>query len=1781
MKLINHRFRVIETIKSDIYGEIFLVEDLKRMMTCYLRLFTVEMSQTHLIEFFKINYVHYSTLNHPNLYSNYKFDIIDTVDNKMHNRKQFFYTYEAEIESKIDYLELNRQEAIQVILEICAALRYLHFRGVVYKYLTFDNIQIYRTDDSQLKVKLTDLATLQLMKDEVRTEKNYNQFIAPEIFWKEVHNSQADIYSLGIVFYFLYHRSPYKNKTADESLRKNIKNSVDKVVAQMIRISIVDEITSINEFLSILQRMFNLQIDFSDYDYFNKLQLKAPILERFEERSFFVKTVQDKFNRNSDHNAALIVGDMGTGKTRILDEAETILRWEDYRVIRINCDTFSEGDYPVFKLVLEEIIEYGDLSQELIMKYGSDLVKLIPEAISKWGVQPDESLDENIEQLRIKNRLFNFLREYSTIQKIVIIFDAIQYLNIHEIELLDYLMSDNKENQYFIIAAFENDNLESTHMNEWEKNKRVIVKTLVNFNYDQASNFVSSILGVGYNPIELTAKVMRDAQGNLKLIKDIVKNLFAKGFIYVNERNEWVLDEHYDELESTNLLKVRSDFMKNVDTILKDSMPILELLALFKNSAPLDCISALISDSTKDIKRTLNDLTIKNIVKMKFDDLGETYDFCSRSLKRSIEDDIDKQKKESLNVAIAEFYEARLNQDGYQYMELIIHHFSNGNHKQKAIEYCNKLAKHMEKSGMFLQAIELYNRALGILHTQKKIALIGRNYFSIGKIYKLIGESELSRAFAVRGLEIAYEFDDSTTIVDCLILLSHHYSKRRDVIRTRQYIAEAKEYTKDLNEIYLHRVHLVELSLLIAEGNLNQAREILQVTKTSDAVHVLGVCMNYEGVISLKEGELGEALKYFNQSIEYFKQSEYIDPIVKLEPINNIGQLYCNYLDEIEKGRGYYLEAIKRADQSNLSRATAVFVRNLGETYLMEDKPEKAVEAFTSALQIVEKTMDSFIRADICRLLCLLHLKTENYQKSSFYLRKLESEYDDINNNSFVNVDYYLVHIKFYLHIKDYDLASQWCKRLRNSDLILEEKQEFVLRVLEYEVEVFRKQYFNYTVNIDLRFVEVLVKTQSNLAEAKIVRQLILRLTTNLMNYKKYIDVHYLLKLDHLLKDVFDTEFMKMKHDILKGILKDNRIDYFNMLIAEKSKEIAGEDKWLIYKVLGDEYYDHYNYYEAILCYFNAFDILKDLAETLPKEFKENYIFCDEVKLDLKSKINNIHRKLVGHSYKEKTVYTELEIRKADDFFDLSDFKNFVQNKSIQNSINSIYKVKHGSVLSSVSDLIKNFGKNEIKNIKLILQYSTQILMGDRGFIFILDEGNKVREIIKSQEDAEVPDIERLLKSSINMHEGLLLNSIYDNIRSNPYLENQKGLLFIPIIKSVASSSKRRMNDFEENNIEVKGYMYIDAKEAFNNFTREAYEECLSLLSMLYFFVDNYNLKKVSTIDKLTDVYLRSYFEDMFSRSLHKAKTKGESLAVVMLDIDKFKNINDTYGHRKGDEILSRMCQVIKSSIRDTDLIGRYGGEEFILIFPKTNKENAYIICEKIRNAIMNTNFLKDEKSVTISLGISTFPELGLVEDELIEKADQALYHSKNTGRNRTTIWTTDLGENQLRFDKLAGILEGNISTDTRNVQALVDIMNAVKTDQDKKHKIENVLKTITDVCEAQKISLIELNQGEIVNVSTKFTGLNEINNQMIVEENIIKEFSQLSNAEHFINWNDISELSDKNIPDWKSLIVAPLNYKSVNKGVLIVSVPIATKEFGFNTTNFVNAVSGVIATIL
>ncbi len=167
------------------------------------------------------------------------------------------------------------------------------------------------------------------------------------------------------------------------------------------------------------------------------------------------------------------------------------------------------------------------------------------------------------------------------------------------------------------------------------------------------------------------------------------------------------------------------------------------------------------------------------------------------------------------------------------------------------------------------------------------------------------------------------------------------------------------------------------------------------------------------------------------------------------------------------------------------------------------------------------------------------------------------------------------------------------------------------------------------------------------------------------------------------------------------------------------------------------------------------------------------------------------------------------------------------------------------------------------------------------------------------------------------------------------------------------------------------------------------------------------NIKLLSRVDYLTKLYNRNYFEEMIQKQFENSKRYKLDLAVIIIDFDFFKRINDTYGHLAGDYVLSEVAKIINNQIRETDIIARYGGDEFILLTPNTTLFNCIVLAERIRKKVWNYNFIyNNEKiNVTLSLGCAAYNNEISKSEELIQKADCALYQAKKQGRNKINFY--------------------------------------------------------------------------------------------------------------------------------------------------------------------------------
>jgi two-component system cell cycle response regulator len=165
----------------------------------------------------------------------------------------------------------------------------------------------------------------------------------------------------------------------------------------------------------------------------------------------------------------------------------------------------------------------------------------------------------------------------------------------------------------------------------------------------------------------------------------------------------------------------------------------------------------------------------------------------------------------------------------------------------------------------------------------------------------------------------------------------------------------------------------------------------------------------------------------------------------------------------------------------------------------------------------------------------------------------------------------------------------------------------------------------------------------------------------------------------------------------------------------------------------------------------------------------------------------------------------------------------------------------------------------------------------------------------------------------------------------------------------------------------------------------------------------NQKLQSLAVTDGLTGLHNHRAFQDYLEEQFQVAMRNRQPLAVILMDVDHFKQYNDTYGHQAGDEVLRQVAQILSAHVREGDFVARYGGEEFVIVLPRTDLESAVAVAERLREAVQSAEWRL--RPVTGSFGVACIRPDMETRQELIEAADQALYQAKKNGRNRVEAW--------------------------------------------------------------------------------------------------------------------------------------------------------------------------------
>lgn len=337
-------------------------------------------------------------------------------------------------------------------------------------------------------------------------------------------------------------------------------------------------------------------------------------------------------------------------------------------------------------------------------------------------------------------------------------------------------------------------------------------------------------------------------------------------------------------------------------------------------------------------------------------------------------------------------------------------------------------------------------------------------------------------------------------------------------------------------------------------------------------------------------------------------------------------------------------------------------------------------------------------------------------------------------------------------------------------------------------------------------------------------------------------------------------------------------------------------------------------------------------------------------------------------------------------------------DKTLQN-LSLLYSI--GKAMNYISDLKKL--------LQFILGQAIEITSAEKGSLMLYDmETNQlnIRVLAGSEGEAyqEKVNNNEIKCRSFKPGEGIagrvFLTAkplVVNNIKQDDVFVDSEA----SYVRSIACIPMIVYND-------VIGVINVTNKRHGRQFTEDDVEMLKAVADQAAVAINKAQLWDMAVTDSLTGLFVRRYFMVKLHEEVHRAERYNNILSIVMADLDRFKNINDTYGHDTGDRVLKEIGRFLQDNVRDVDIVARYGGEEFVIMIPEAAKDAAYCMAERLRKKFSKIRF-ENLPKITISLGIATYPFDGKQPEDLLKKADAAMYAAKQAGRNQVAKYTREV----------------------------------------------------------------------------------------------------------------------------------------------------------------------------
>ncbi|TYB31851.1 MAG: diguanylate cyclase [Candidatus Mcinerneyibacterium aminivorans] len=1686
MEYINNRFRIIKKIDEGSMGIVYRGEDLLKNEKLVLKVINLDSSETPSLKSFKQEYDILKQINHPHIVNVKSFTELWSVDKRLVPPKYYLISME-------DIRGQNLMNAAGKIKKKATWIRIIKQAVETLNYIHFNGIQHndIRSNNIYITEKEKNVKFLDFGISEFLDSEDKINRIKKASDWKD---------------FFLLFQGLLKKRNQEEVL------------------------SFVNEAL----KKFNFKKGFGSravVDFFNSYFTGSKIIPAWikynpdlyltpQNSGIFKKYKKICSFIDKDRikeKILFITGDEYTEALLLYFRALDYFQYNNYIPIKIRASNILDT---LFSIITR--IKSLDVENNFFDEY---------EDFSNQILNRDSSILDGNKKFITYNKITQLLKRVS--HELNLLFDIPMYgmLTENQTEFFYFLLnSTNLPNVSWIFYDTVRTNSFEKYLNQSQYNLKFFEYDYLSF--ENTKNLFKSTLLLLDSEISkytnLIKTVHKKANGKFLSIIRFLNYLFQKNYLtYNRESYSFDLKKIKKCLYSFSYEK---DLEKILSSLSKEEKKILSLLVFINRNTKISTIYKIFKK--ENIKKALDSLIEKklleimtqqknDLIKIKFLTFKK---FCARKLKlkekykkRAISEII---KNLSKNNSLAEIYfiidklYSLKNKKPYlliKYISILLDKFIRDVYRKEI----KKSIKILEEVHEMIPQKYYYNLSklkLGIfyyfnLEHDKAINIFKKTNL---KYLKLKSKLDYYLNFSKANI-----FSNNVKVVQKLLRKGNILAKENNMMDYRYFLFNVKGmlYARlnknNLSEAYFDIVYDYVLKNGFHQEIINfannyflimyrvnktkkikkKAHKLLTKLDTSKYENIKATIYIYDQLarVNRKTNNYKKSLEYRNKAYDIAYDIQNIDEMIQMKENSIIPKYYLNF------DKNIIISDLKK-------------VIDLSIKYQRE---EKAINSYNN--------------------LIILYMETGNLSKALDFYKKAISFF---NLDKLEYLKYFSLlqrGINIYAELNAKTKVLNLFKTYYEKLTVLRENR-FLIHKIEY---LETKCMYYYTIKKYDKFLFWHNKYLSHYEYLESNNILSFSMERLIQTYLDKIEVLYLQGKSSEKQKVWkkiETKFGKIRE--LSSEDSEINYSYYQSLMTENT-----DDKVKLLKKALDHTIKHKNY-------LNIENIIEEFLNHVSSNTYEYYNMILILLLSFKKFLNNLPNKYKDLWLNKSTVQQILNI--------LNSLTSFSEKKLISLETSKLFSKMEKSFLTNLD--IKTI---DIKKINRLMWNSHPDKYLNKICNFLKNSFMATRLILKINNNLKINKADKNLYSEEAGIKKDLIENAY--IKGDFVIENEYSFgdsistIVIPIInpynKNLYKATDKRSKSMSYHDYYF-GYIYMDSKYPLSNINPSTIKYLKSFIEFISLYITHEKTHKELVLDSLTNIYTREHFLKLVKRKFSHAKKKDNQSLFMLIDIDYFKHINDTFGHQKGDEVLEKIAALLKENIRTNDLMGRYGGEEFIIFMENINKEEADQKAENIRKKVQNSNLLPD-REITVSIGCSMFPKNSQWINILINQADIAMYNAKKTGRNKVVFWNKNLKIQKPKTNLLAGIITDDLMRSKHKIRNIIEILNF------ENYNFDELLTFFVE-----KLKYLIPNKYYYIDIKKNNNKYLSLSEEVSVNSSSFNEIE--SNTPHiFVNWKYFETEEDILHND----LVYILEHKNI-KGAIILSIATKNKNYNINEKN-------------